>query len=127
MTDRFSDALLSVRFTSRATGKASGYTPSGEGDIEDTVNMASGSTITYKVTAQLRRPPYLYFRLWITAAAVARYQADRLEDGAAPATVNLETSAQGVSFIEDRAGWHHRVPTEEELDAALDELRGACR
>jgi len=34
---------------------------------------------------------------------------------------------QGVSFIKDRAGWHHRVPTEEELSAALEELRGAVR
>jgi transketolase len=37
------------------------------------------------------------------------------------------TKGQGVSFIEDRAGWHHRVPTEEELDAALEELRRACQ
>ena len=34
---------------------------------------------------------------------------------------------QGVSFIKDRTGWHHRVPTEEELGAALEELRGAGR
>ena len=34
---------------------------------------------------------------------------------------------EGVSFIKDRAGWHHRVPTEEELGAALDELRGAAQ
>jgi transketolase len=33
---------------------------------------------------------------------------------------------RGVSFIEDRAAWHHRVPTEEELAAALDELDRAC-
>ena len=29
---------------------------------------------------------------------------------------------QGVSFIRDQAGWHHRVPTSEELAAALHEL-----
>jgi transketolase len=34
---------------------------------------------------------------------------------------------QGVSFIKDRAGWHHRVPTEEELAAALVELGEAAR
>jgi len=33
---------------------------------------------------------------------------------------------QGVSFIEDRAAWHHRVPTEEELTAALNELEQMC-
>lgn len=28
----------------------------------------------------------------------------------------------GVSFMENRAGWHHRVPTEEEYHAAVKEL-----
>jgi transketolase len=31
---------------------------------------------------------------------------------------------RGVSFIEDRVEWHHRVPTGEELAAALIELEG---
>ena len=30
---------------------------------------------------------------------------------------------KGVSFMEDQAGWHHRVPTDEELERALAELR----
>jgi transketolase len=34
---------------------------------------------------------------------------------------------QGVSFIRDLAGWHHRVPTAEELVAALEELKGAAQ
>jgi len=34
---------------------------------------------------------------------------------------------EGVSFIKDRAAWHHRVPTEEELNTALEELRGAVQ
>lgn len=29
---------------------------------------------------------------------------------------------RGVSFIEDKAVWHHRIPTAEELAAALEEL-----
>ena len=29
---------------------------------------------------------------------------------------------QGVSFIRDNPGWHHRVPTAAELAAALQEL-----
>jgi transketolase len=33
----------------------------------------------------------------------------------------------GVSFIEDRVEWHHRVPTDEELAQALDELAGSPR
>ena len=31
---------------------------------------------------------------------------------------------RGVSFIEDRVEWHHRVPTDDELAAALQELEG---
>jgi transketolase len=31
---------------------------------------------------------------------------------------------RGVSFIEDRVEWHHRVPTDAELDLALAELAG---
>jgi transketolase len=31
---------------------------------------------------------------------------------------------RGVSFIEDRAEWHHRVPTDAELEQALRELAG---
>ncbi|MBN1248649.1 MAG: transketolase [Anaerolineae bacterium] len=34
---------------------------------------------------------------------------------------------RGVSFIENRAAWHHRVPTEAELTAALAELDACCR
>jgi transketolase len=34
---------------------------------------------------------------------------------------------EGVSFIKDRAAWHHRVPTEEELNTTLEELRGAVQ
>jgi len=29
---------------------------------------------------------------------------------------------QGVSFMQDKAAWHHRVPTSEELAIALEEL-----
>ena len=33
---------------------------------------------------------------------------------------------RGVSFIEDRVEWHHRVPTDAELAAALAELGGGA-
>lgn len=32
------------------------------------------------------------------------------------------TKGRGVSFMENRAGWHHRVPTEEEYTEAIKEL-----
>jgi transketolase len=28
----------------------------------------------------------------------------------------------GVSFMENQAGWHHRVPTDAEYEQAIDEL-----
>ena len=31
---------------------------------------------------------------------------------------------QGVSFMRDQVGWHHRVPSDEELARALRELEG---
>jgi transketolase len=34
---------------------------------------------------------------------------------------------RGVSFMEDRVEWHHRIPTAEELTAALAELDEAAR
>jgi transketolase len=34
---------------------------------------------------------------------------------------------QGVSFMRDHAGWHHRVPTDEELEKALKELEEQAR
>jgi len=34
---------------------------------------------------------------------------------------------RGVSFMEDQAGWHHRVPTTEQLAAALQELDEVTR
>jgi transketolase len=35
------------------------------------------------------------------------------------------TKGKGVSFIEDRAGWHHRIPTDEEYARAMAELEGS--
>ena len=49
------------------------------------------------------------------------------EGGKPNCVIAHTTKGKGVSFIKDRAGWHHRVPTEEELDAALEELRDAVQ
>jgi transketolase len=32
------------------------------------------------------------------------------------------TKGKGVSFMEDRAEWHHKVPTAEQATAAFEEL-----
>ena len=50
VTDEMPDELQAVTFTSTVTGTVSGNTTSGSGDIDDTVDMTAGSTITYTVT-----------------------------------------------------------------------------
>jgi len=39
------------------------------------------------------------------------------------AVIAQTTKGKGVSFIEDRAEWHHKVPSEEQTIAAFEELR----
>src|SRR5204863_84119 len=51
VTDSLPGTLTNVTFTATATGGASGFTASGSGNINDTVTMPSGSTITYLVHA----------------------------------------------------------------------------
>ena len=46
-------AIASDTFTAVATGGASGFTASGSGNINDTVNLPVGSTITYTVVANI--------------------------------------------------------------------------
>ena len=46
------------------------------------------------------------------------------EPGRPTCVIARTHKGRGVSFIEDRVEWHHRVPTDEELAAALAELDG---
>lgn len=48
-----------------------------------------------------------------------------LEAGKPSAIVARTTKGKGVSFMEDVAQWHHRVPTQEEYARALAELDAA--
>ncbi len=50
VADAFPPDFIGVTYTSSATGGATGNTATGSGDIDDVVNMPSGSTITYTVT-----------------------------------------------------------------------------
>ena len=50
VNDPFPANFTSDTFTASATGGATGFTASGSGNINDTVNLPSGSTITYVVT-----------------------------------------------------------------------------
>lgn len=43
--------------------------------------------------------------------------------GSRPVCVIANTvKGKGISFIEDRAAWHHKVPTDEQVESALEEL-----
>ncbi len=37
------------------------------------------------------------------------------------------TKGKGISFIENQAGWHHKVPTAEQLDQAVEEIKANYR
>jgi transketolase len=45
-----------------------------------------------------------------------------LSPGRPTCVIARTKKGRGVSFIEDRAEWHHRVPTDAEIDLALAEL-----
>jgi uncharacterized repeat protein (TIGR01451 family) len=51
VTDLFPATLTNVNFTASGSGGASGFDTSGSGDIDDTVNLPAGASITYIVTA----------------------------------------------------------------------------
>ncbi len=53
VADTLPAAVASDTFTAVASGSASGFTASGSGNINDTVNMPVGSTITYTVVASI--------------------------------------------------------------------------
>jgi uncharacterized repeat protein (TIGR01451 family) len=53
VTDNFPGTFTGVTFTATQSGGASGFTASGTGNINDTVTMASGSSITYKATGKV--------------------------------------------------------------------------
>jgi len=55
------------------------------------------------------------------------FRAAPFEAGSPSCIIAHTTKGKGVSFIEDRAEWHHRVPTSAELEAALGELGGTAQ
>ncbi|MET0164302.1 MAG: transketolase [Vicinamibacterales bacterium] len=57
--------------------------------------------------------------------ALIRVFSDLPANAGRPTCVIAHTNkGRGVSFIEDRVEWHHRVPNDDELTAALVELEG---
>jgi transketolase len=52
------------------------------------------------------------------------FRATPFEAGRPNCVIAHTHKGRGVSFMEDRAEWHHRVPSAQELAAALQELAG---
>jgi len=55
-------------------------------------------------------------------ALIDTFELVPLTPGKPTCVIARTRKGRGVSFIEDRAEWHHRVPTDAELDLALAEL-----
>jgi transketolase len=58
------------------------------------------------------------------AALVSTFDALPAIEGRPTCVIAHTRKGRGISFIEDRVEWHHRVPTDAELAAALLELDG---
>jgi transketolase len=58
------------------------------------------------------------------AALLAAFDALPAEQGKPTCLLAQTVKGRGVSFIENRAEWHHHVPSDAELAAALAELEG---
>jgi transketolase len=56
------------------------------------------------------------------AQLLATFARAPFEAGKPSCVIANTHKGQGVSFMRDKAAWHHRVPTTEELALALDEL-----
>jgi len=61
------------------------------------------------------------------AGLVKTFDSVPLEAGRPTCVIARTLKGRGVSFMEDRVEWHHRIPTDEELAAALAELDGGRR
>jgi transketolase len=56
------------------------------------------------------------------SALLRIFRASPFESGSPSCVIAHTHKGRGVSFMEDRVEWHHRVPTTQELAAALQEL-----
>jgi transketolase len=58
------------------------------------------------------------------SALIDTFERLPVEAGRPTCVIARTSKGRGVSFIEGRAEWHHRVPTDAELELALSELGG---
>jgi transketolase len=60
-------------------------------------------------------------------ALLAAYQGVPFEAGRPSCVIAKTLKGRGVSFIQDQATWHHKVPSQEQVAAALAELQEPVR
>ena len=58
-------------------------------------------------------------------ALLATYREAPFEKGKPNCVIANTHKGQGVSFMRDSTGWHHKVPNDEQLERALSELTEA--
>ena len=90
VNDFFSDDLTNIRYTSTAVGGASGNTAAGSGDIDDSINLPAGASVTYTVNAT------------VTAGAVG--QIANTASVTAPAGVTELNNANNIDTDVDSIG-----------------------
>lgn len=56
------------------------------------------------------------------AAIISTVESLSWNDGIPKAVIAATTKGKGVSFIENQPSWHHRIPSEDELPLAMEEL-----
>jgi transketolase len=56
------------------------------------------------------------------SALLDLFESAPLERGKPTFVIARTHKGRGVSFMQDQVGWHHRVPTDDEVEAALAEL-----
>lgn len=61
------------------------------------------------------------------AALLAAYHSVPFEAGRPSCLIARTLKGRGVSFIEDKVAWHHKVPSRDEVAAALVELQDPAR
>lgn len=59
------------------------------------------------------------------SALLELFAALPFETGRPNCVIANTTKGKGVSFIEDSAAWHHRIPTDDEYEQAVAELEAS--
>ena len=99
-----------------------------DGGLEDSVavHQQSGTyTFNWDTTGVADGLRTVEVRAYTAAPPSDHFNSDTIVVTVSNCVIACTHKGEGVSFIKDRASWHHRVPTDEELSAALEELRGA--